>query len=354
MENQNQPTLPTSPILNKSSNTLPEDSLDDVIIKIPDNIIGVIKLSESPDSIYHYFVASPMYAGFGNLNSPDRIYFLQDFSNMSPGLRNYLTSADNIEIIFSIGRGYDLEDSQISILGILIRELLVGKIFLKDFPISVSSRLGIDDIKAGEIVNKIISQSFGPIIEDVKRIQRSKFPDKIMAMQKESRPEGLSPKPQISEEVKNAPLNKLREDNQQITQSVRPPITQQIPPRPPLQMPPRPLDEARSEGAARPPEQPKPINIPQQSKTSSVPEANLSPRPSESGASTPQEKQFKMPDLEFLDSVQNKQPVPKNSISNTNQPPKQAGSPQSAQKSLEEELAKVANIIDLRSKEQGT
>ena len=248
-----------------------EDTDDIVLFDLGDNI----QLSESQDSIYHYFVASPVFAGFGNLNSPERMIFLDTLSKASSPLKNYLTSSDTTELIFSLGKESGCNDSQISEIGILIRDLLTGKVFIKDFSLVVSSRLGIDDIKAGEITNNIISKSFGPIIEDVKRIQRSKFPDKIMQLQKEGRPEGL-------------------------TRSEAP------------RLPQRPSEERGSTERTSANVQP--------------PMMDIRPQPA-----PPQRPEFKIPDL-----------VPKievKSQSNTG-----------AQKSLEEELEKVANVIDLRSK----
>src|SRR3990167_8900680 len=142
--------------------------------------------------IYTYFTASPYFAGFDSYESPERKIFLSSFRSLSPSLREFLSSDTTASTIFTTGQSYNLDDNQIFTLAKAVRELLLGKIFIKDFPLTLSSKLGIDDIKAGEIANKIISKSFGPIIEDVKRIQRSKFPDKIMQMQKESRPEGLN------------------------------------------------------------------------------------------------------------------------------------------------------------------
>lgn len=184
------------------------------------DLTGAIELSDSQDSVYHYFVASPMYAGFGDLASPERVYFLQDFSKMSPNLKNYLTSADTVELIFSIGKDSNLDDGQISELGVLIRELLTGKTFIRDFSITVSSKLGIDDVKAQKITNDLASKSFRPIIEDIKRIQRSKFPDKISQLQKESQPQGLGPvRPALprEEELRKAPLTQptARQDSPQ-------------------------------------------------------------------------------------------------------------------------------------------
>lgn len=306
-------TKASSPVLDMADDITIENAFVD--------IIGVVQLSESPDSIYHYFVASPMYAGFGDLGSPERIFFLQDFSKMSPSLRNYLASADTVELIFSIGKEFNLDDSQISELGILVRELLTGKLFIQDFPNTISSRFGIDDIKAGEIANKIISKSFGPIIEDVKRIQRNKFPDKVQQLQKEAQGSGQTTLNQplarpITPRSAPTPLQSIQQtQDKQIAQQ------QPTPSRPPLEMPPR--AEPKS-APSTPPQQsaPKPVD-------------SLRPNPGQTVQTKPpvlseahptQGRQFKIPDLG--------QPV----------------SPTTdAQKSLEAELEKVANVIDLRN-----
>jgi len=237
------------------------------------NLASTIQLSESPDSTYHYFMASPMYAGFGDLNSPERVGFLQNLSKTSSELKNFLTSADTVEIIFSIGKEYELEDGQISILSASIRELISGSIFVKDFPALLSSKFGIDDVRSSKIANGITSRLFGPIIEDLKRIQRSKFPEKIMELQKERKPIGLAPQ--------TAPQ-----------------------PRPPFQMPPRPMPPVSSRSSSIPPRPVQPLPWPRVEASPIKPE-----------------------------------PMPARQLPN-----------QEAQKSLEEELEKVANVIDLRSK----
>ena len=246
-------------------------------------------------SLYQFFIASPLFAEFTDFESPDRRIFLDQFGSLSLNLREFISSPDTATAMFSVGLSYDLEDHQISKIAGAVRELLLGKIFIKDFPITLSSKLGIDDIKEGEIANKIISKSFGPIIEDVKRIQRSKFPDKIMQMQKESRPEGLN---QAS--AKPAPIKT----------EVEPPKPTEVQPQRPTLQPP----------------------TPQQM------------RPSTQVPPQPQKPQFKIPDLgqsfssppSKLDSVQ---PQGVNS-----------GNGDKAQKSFEEELEKVAGVIDLRNK----
>ncbi len=228
-------------------------------------------------SLYQYFIASPLFAGFKDPNGNDRKIFLSQYIDFSPSLKNYLASTETATVILSTAQNYELDDGQTYQIAATIRELLTGKVFIKDFPITLSSKLGIDDIKAGEIVNKIISQSFGPIIEDLKRVQRSKFPDKIMQMQKEARPEGLN---QAS--AKPAPIK-----------------TDVEPPKPTEVQPQR--------------------SIPQ-------PSALQQMRPI-----IPQGPKLPRPEVE-------------------SQRPPEDGNGNKAQKSLEEELEKVANVIDLRNK----
>lgn len=329
-----------------------DDDYKDMLI----DATSTIELSESPDSVYHYFIASPMYAGFGDLASPERIFFLQDFIKMPKGLKDYMTSADTVELIFSIGREGGLNDSQISDSGVLVRELLYGKVFIKDFPIALSSKLGIDDIKAGEIANKIISKSFSPIIEDIKRIQRSKFPDKISQMQKESQPAGFSQKPQVSEGVKNMSLNRpgageaRSAEMAQLGAKPKPvepprapqgasPQNQAMSSQPQAMRPSVPASPSRPSTEIRTPVVDRPFDSISQSKPE--PQQSIQPEPQkippQSPPLTPNKTTFRVPDLGPTSTAKQPPIIVKGEVG----------------KSLEEELDKIANVIDLRGKDQG-
>ena len=242
-------------------------------------------------SLYQFFISSPLFAEFKNLDGNDHRIFIAQFIGLSPPLRNYLSSTETAATILATALNYELTDNQVSKIAGTIRELVLGKIFIKDFPITISSKLGIDDIRAGQIVNTIISQSFGPIIEDIKRIQRSKFPDKIQQLQKEARPTGLT-RPQAGR-----------------------------------------MGEARPEGAAQRPE-----DRPQQSPLRSVenvrPPQPTSRIPEDRPQQLPPRPQFKVPDLSGIQ-------VPPSTPSDK------------AQHSLEAELEKPSGVIDLRNKPQG-
>lgn len=155
-----------------------------------------VKTLSSEDSLlYEYFIASPYMADFDDLNSNEHKIFLGSYSNFPMSLKTFIAASQTANVIYAIGKEYNLKDSKISQLSSSVRELVTGKIFIQDFPAALSLKLGLDNTKTGEMTNKLISKSFAPIIEDVKRIQRSKFPEKIMQLQKEGRSEGLTKPP---------------------------------------------------------------------------------------------------------------------------------------------------------------
>ncbi|MDP3792899.1 MAG: hypothetical protein Q8Q89_04205 [bacterium] len=162
---------------------------------------------------YQYFLASPFFAELVDFDAPDTKVFIQSFCALSLPLRDFLSSPDVAAVIVSLGEKYGLQEKQISTLSRIIKDLVFGKVFIKDLPSNISSGLGIDETKASQLVNELASQSFGPVLEDIKRIQRAKFPERIAQMKSTPQP---TP-------VQTAP---------------RPISLQQPPPRPEFKMPP--------------------------------------------------------------------------------------------------------------------
>lgn len=277
---------------------------------------------------------------------------MAEYAGLPASLKNYLASTDTSGAILSAGLEFNLDDHQTSAMATALRELVIGKIFIKDFPAAISSRLGIDDVKAGGLVNKLVSQSFGPIIEDIKRIQRGKFPDKVMAMQKESQPAGLSPRPSIPEGIKNMPLTQpgARSEVQSVRPMPTPPLqSQPVKPPQPSPQPARPVDLSQVRQAQdRPPISNLPIapKLPEQpviKPEPPKPPVQIPPKPPELsprnlGQVSQNRPQFKIPDLGSLGSA------PQDAGQTLRQDQGQA-----TKKSLEEELEKVANVIDLRA-----
>ena len=165
---------------------------------------------------YQYFLASPFFAELADFEAPDTKIFIKSFCELSLLLRDFLSSPDVAVVIISLGEKYGLQEKQVSNLSKVIRDLILGKVFIKDLPIKVSSSLGIDEAKSSQLTNELVSQSFGPITEEIKHIQRTKFPDRITQMksavqQPPSRPEFKMPPP-IQTSPPPQPIRPIQQD----------------------------------------------------------------------------------------------------------------------------------------------
>lgn len=323
---------------------------------------------------YQYFIASPFYAGFDNFQDTKRKVFLDEFRQMSPNLKSFLTSIETAEAIFKTGQENNLEEAQIYQTAELVRELVGGKIFIQEMPATLAQKVNIDSTKASDIVNKIISKSFNSIVEDLKRIQRTKFSDKIQELQKQARPENLTqpsakpvtgpppmtpaqkinqpqfpqqpqaksqlppmrpptPPPSVNPKPSMPPLNPQINSQPRpntIPPIARPPQSQPRPQIPPLSTP-KPFQEAKK------PELPKPPSSFSTQNKDKPPMADIRPPEKPLQQNRPA---FKIPDLGQSFSSGQKPPEPQPS----------GGDKSEAQKSLEAELEKVASVIDLRNK----
>ncbi len=140
----------------------------------------------NPITSYQYFISSPYFAGFKNSDTPESKAFFEIYGRLPESVKNFISSEDTATAITLAGLKYELQEPQISKAAQLVRDVVLGNIFIKDFPSTLASQSNIDENKAAEVVNYIVSQSFTPIIEELKRIQRNKFPEKIAQIQKES------------------------------------------------------------------------------------------------------------------------------------------------------------------------
>lgn len=367
---------------NQTAKTYTDNEIDIMM----DNLEGkAIKALSNEDALlYEYFIASPYMANFDDLNSNEHKLFLGSYASFTTTLKNYIAAGQTAGVIYNTGKEYNLDDSKISQIGALIRDLVTGNIFIKDFPITISSKLGIDNIKAGEIANKIISQSFGPIVEDVKRIQRSKFPDKISQIQKDSRPAGLTrpgsgearpregaaqptARPLPPHDVQPQQKPQVPPPVQPAPQSPPPPIRQaplQTPPQPPSNLtspqqtgpitysgpqnirpiPQRPSEErGNTEHSSANVNPPPVVSHPDKPNEMTAPK-EYPPQPLPATKQTPKPR-FKVPAFDLGARLD---PKGRPDLSGMMIPPQTPSG--KAEESLEKELEKVASIIDLRNK----
>lgn len=138
-----------------------------------------------------YFRLSPYYVD--NIDTPgfDWERFQDKIDSISENLYGVLTDEASLNFIKSGLQRYGLSFVQGQEIARIIRDVVIGDIFIGDMPAELAGRLGVDQNTAREMANLIISQLFQPVLEEIKKVQTAKFPERVAQRQMTPAPTGL-------------------------------------------------------------------------------------------------------------------------------------------------------------------
>lgn len=103
--------------------------------------------------------------------------FANKFIKLPRSIKDLMLT-NSAEFLWSLGHRLNLSEDQSSELSRIIRDILLGDIFIGDMAAIISQKLN-EDLSAGKsIANEIVRDLFMPAIEDIKRIQKEKFGDR--------------------------------------------------------------------------------------------------------------------------------------------------------------------------------
>lgn len=111
------------------------------------------------------------------------------------GIINILFGVDTPDILEKISASYGLSPIQSASLSRLIRKVLIGEIYIRDFPAQISSALNMEQSRAKELGDTVATELFQPELEDIKKVQMLKFPSRGLQ----------NPTPPPSQTVQKAP-----------------------------------------------------------------------------------------------------------------------------------------------------
>lgn len=127
---------------------------------------------------------------FGLANETDIGDYANKFRNLSESVSKIIFDFSTAEFIEDkLGQTFGLNSEQKTELTRIIRDILLADAFWRDFPALVSSRLRIDSDLANQIVKTITTELFAPAMEDIKKMQREKFSDKIAQSKNDQTPQ---------------------------------------------------------------------------------------------------------------------------------------------------------------------
>lgn len=124
---------------------------------------------------------------------------VQQVLSLSEPVKNILTDLSTAEFVEEkLGPAFGLNAEQKAEITRIIRDILLADAFIDDFPTLISQKLGIDSGTANQIEQRVVNELFAPAIEDIKKMQREKFADRIVQSRRYQQPSQPSPAPRRS------------------------------------------------------------------------------------------------------------------------------------------------------------
>ena len=149
-----------------------------------------------------YFQYSPFFVDATEMSDLDWERLNAKIDKIPQTLADFLVDTKVSEFIESLTQKHIQLSVQGPDVARLIRDVVIGDIFIGDMPKEISNRLGVDQTLAREIANSIVSQLFTPILEDIKKVQNEKYPGRLP----------VKPIPQPAPQVKPAETHYQGED----------------------------------------------------------------------------------------------------------------------------------------------
>jgi len=105
--------------------------------------------------------------------------FSYQISSMPISIQDLVLGISAEEFILGVTQDFDLSEYQTKNLALIIGEVSLGDLFIGDMSATITEKLTLDPQSTQQICAKILNELFAPAIEDIKKIQREKFPDRV-------------------------------------------------------------------------------------------------------------------------------------------------------------------------------
>jgi len=128
-----------------------------------------------------YLQFSPYFAQQDIEKTDDRIKFLKSFDNLPQPIKDLLTSLDTTEKITNAGKTFGLDEFDTESLSFAIRKIATGEVFIGNGVELIADETGLPPERAKSVLGLVVNEIFAPALEDIKKIQTSKFPQRFGA-----------------------------------------------------------------------------------------------------------------------------------------------------------------------------
>lgn len=153
-------------------------------------------------------IYSPHDVDFEKISSDEKSLsaFSDKIASLGEAARYVLLSADTPYFLEALSLNNDLTEAQAENLSRIIRDTLFADLFINDMAPTIAQKLNISTDTAKKIRDKIVNELFAPAADDIRKMQREKFPDRVgpgtptSAQPAAPRPAGTAgPSPDVNE-----------------------------------------------------------------------------------------------------------------------------------------------------------
>jgi len=123
----------------------------------------------------NYLRWSPFFAGITQEPPALRARFFERLAKLPPTINDFLLAETTVISLQTIAAQQSLTTDQLEVMAYLVRRVVVGELFVQDFPASLSERCQIPADQARTITTQIITETLAPIKDTVRAIQQQSF-----------------------------------------------------------------------------------------------------------------------------------------------------------------------------------
>ncbi len=105
--------------------------------------------------------------------------YMDQVKRCPPSILALMTNESTADFLEdNLGPTFGIEESAVENITRIIKDVLLGKLFAGDITQTIIQTTGADQTTAQKIRDKIVKELFAPALEEIKKIQREKFPDR--------------------------------------------------------------------------------------------------------------------------------------------------------------------------------
>ena len=128
-----------------------------------------------------YLQFSPYFAEQDIEKDEERFGFLKLFNGLPQTVKTLITSLGTAEKVVNIGKTFGLDEFDTEAFSFAVRKIATGEVFIGDGVALIAGETGLPTERAKSVLGLIVNEVFVPALEDIKKIQTSKFPQRFGA-----------------------------------------------------------------------------------------------------------------------------------------------------------------------------